>query len=130
MTLASAPSVFSARLASALPWHVNLPLAVRDSHDCREQACLSCVYVCTCLCLCVWQHHRSSTRSDRRCTEKAKGGREETAFSAPLLMTFALSNTTEQGLLQKATYSTAGSAARNVDDPNLNHAHNWITYYT
>lgn len=82
--------------------------------------------MCFSACVCV-QHHHSSTRSDRRYTEKAKGVRDEIAFSAPLLMTFTLSNDIEQGLLHKATYSTAACTARNIGDPNLNHTHNWIT---
>lgn len=84
------------------------------------------VYVSKCASVCVfatpsfigkaWQRvHRDSRRRDK------------IAFSAPLLMTFTLSNGIEQGPLHKATYSTAACTPRNIGDLNLNHTHNWIT---
>ncbi len=97
------------------------------------------VYVCVCVCVCVcayayacacasatpsfineeWQTVYRETYTE--------GVRDEIAFSAPLLMTFTLSNGTEQGLLHTATYSTTACTARNIGDPNLNRTHNWIT---
>lgn len=83
-----------------------------------------CVLECVCAHVCAQLHQQRE--SDRRYKEEAEGVRDEIAFSAPLLLTFTLSNGTEQGLLHKATCNTAACTPANIGDPNLNHAHNWI----
>lgn len=89
----------------------------RELQDCRERERSSV------------QHHQSSTRSHSRCTETTKGVAQASAFSAPLLMTFSLSNVIEQQLLNRPTQSTTAVCLRNVGGPDLNRTNNQIKYH-
>lgn len=89
----------------------------RELQECRERERSSV------------QHHQSSTRSHSRCTETTKGVAQASAFSAPLLMTFSLSNVIEQQLLNRPTQSTTAVCLRNVGGPDLNHTNNQIKYH-
>lgn len=98
--------------------------ACKSASDWGNCKCV-CSSVCACVCLCATSSF-INRESDRRYNVKAELVRDEIAFSAPLLLTFTLSNGTEQGLQHKAPYSTTACTPTNIGDPNLNHAHNWI----